>query len=347
MASVAEWPRPLPKETDAMKTFRPVLWTLAAAALATMTALPAHAGVSIDRTSPSIPACGPPIFPSTVLSQVPAGPPCAVPEVLPAPLGLVANDNIDALSANTPTPANDQYVWVFSGDRGSMGVFGTPYRGEAANNQAASDLWRTGAAPTASPAAVVAAACGAPAMIPPPMPVQHRLQVDYHLVPFLASGVAFGGLQDNIDAVELDDLDPSGDLVHDAGTYFSLDPGSPTLGGGSGADLFFAAAGAGWIPFSAAGNIGLIPANDIDALVIWDRGAIGAMNPGVDVAVFSLTPNSPALAGADGIWGTADDFSAADLFVTDFNGFFCLYTRSNQLGMRFQDNIDGLDAIGW
>jgi hypothetical protein len=203
------------------------------------------------------------------------------------------------------------------------------------------------ALPTSSPAAVIAGACGAPAMIPPPAPVQHRVQVDFHLIPTLASGMAFAGYQDNIDAVELDDLDPTGDRVHDVGVYFSLDAASPTLGGGSGADLFFAPPGAVRIPFSAAGNIGLVPGDNLDALVMWDRGAIGWMNPGMDIAVFSLAPGSPSLAGADGVLGTADDYSPGDLLVTDFTGFFCIYTRPGQLGMLATDNIDGLDAHAW
>lgn len=328
-----------------MRTFRPIVWTALSAAALVAVNLPAHAGVTIDRASPSIGACGGPVNPATLFSQMPPAAGCPVAEVFAVSYGLVPADNVDGLSANTLTPASDNYVWVFSGDRAALGQPGTPYRAEALNNQAASDLWRTQAVPSTTPAAVIAAACGAPATIAPPAPIQHRLQTDYRLQPFLPSGMAFGGVQDNIDDFDLDDFDPSGDRVHDIGIYFSLDAASPSLGGGSGADLFFAAPGAGWVPFSIAANIGLAAADNIDALVIWDRGVIGAMNPKTDIAVFSLAPGSPALAGPDGMLGTADDFSPGDLFVTDFNGFFCLYTRPPQLGMRLVDNIDGLDVI--
>jgi len=328
-----------------MKTFHPIVWTaLSAAALVAIT-LPAHAGVTIDRASPSIGACGAPVNPATIFSQVAPAAGCPVAEVFAASYGLVPADNVDGLSANTPTSPGADYVWIFSGDRAALGQPGTPYRGEAVNNQAASDLWRTGAVPSNNPAAVVAAACGAPALIAPPAPVQVRLQTDYRLQPFLGSGMFFAGMQDNIDDFDLDDFDPTGDRVHDVGIYFSLDAASPSLGGGSGADLFFAPPGVGWIPFSIAANIGLAPADNIDALVMWDRAAIGVMDPKMDVAVFSLAPGSPALAGPDGVMGTADDFSPGDLFVTDFAGYFCLYTRPPQLGMRPQDNIDGLDAV--
>lgn len=325
-----------------MKTCRPILFsTLLTCGLA---ALPAFAGVSIDRTSPSVGPCGVAVNPASILSQVAPGPPCAVPEVLAGSLGLIPADNVDAVSANTWTPPGANYTWVFSADRAAVGVGGSNYAAEAAVNQAASDLWRTLTIPSTSPAAVIAAACGAPALIPPPAPIQHRVQVDFHLIPTLPSGVAFAGNQDNIDAVELDDLDPSGDRVHDVGVYFSLDPASPSLGGGSGANLFFAPPGAAKVAFSLAGNVGLLAGDDIDALVMWDRGAIGVMNPGLDIAVFSLTPGSPSRAGADGVLGTADDFSPGDLLVTDFAGFFCIYTRPGQLGMLATDNIDGLDA---
>ncbi|HYU31219.1 MAG TPA: hypothetical protein VEW48_03585, partial [Thermoanaerobaculia bacterium] len=260
--------------------------------------------------------------------------------------GLVAGDNADALSANTPTPPTLNYIFVFSGDRNTLAQMGTPYRAEAMNNQAASDLWRTQVFSSQSPAAVVAAACGAPALFGAPPPVQHRLQTDYRLIPFLPSGMFFGGVEDDIDDFDLDDFDPSGDHVQDVGIYFSLDPASPSLGGGSGADLFFAPAGGGWVPFSTAADAGLVAADDIDALVIWDGGAPGQMDPNMDVAVFSLAPGSPALAGADGVVGTADDFSPATLFVTDFAGYFCLYTRPPQLFLRGVDNIDGLDVLG-
>jgi hypothetical protein len=329
-----------------MKRHRPILW-ITALGVMSLAAVPARAGVTIDRGSPSIGACAAPVNPATIFSQMPPAAGCPVAEVIAGALGLGAADNVDGLSANTLWAATSDFVWIFSGDRAALGQPASNYRPEAVANQAASDLWRTAARPTASPGAVIAAACGAPAGIGMPFPTQMRLQTDYRLVPFLASGAAFGGVQDNVDDFDMDDLDPSGNLVHDIGVYFSLDPASPALGAGSGADLFYAAPGAAFGPFSAAANIGLAAADDVDALVMWDRGALGVMNPLTDVAVFSLAPGSPALLGADGIGGTADDFSPSDLLVTAFNGTFCLYTRPNQLGLLFADNIDGLDVTLW
>ncbi len=75
--------------------------------------------------------------------------------------------------------------------------------------------------------------------------------------------------------------------------------------------------------------------DEIDALVMWDRGAIGAPDPGLDLALFSLAPGSPSLGGA----------SPAAIFVTDFNFGFCTYVPANQLGLVVTDNVDGLDVI--
>ena len=114
-----------------MKTYRPILLTVLTCGLA---ALPAFAGVSIDRTSPSVGPCGVPVNPASILSQVAPGPPCAVPEVLAASLGLVPNDNVDAVSANTWTSPAANYIWVFTADRAAVGVAGSNYAPEAAAN---------------------------------------------------------------------------------------------------------------------------------------------------------------------------------------------------------------------
>lgn len=306
-----------------------------AAALLTA-ALPAGAGVSIDRPSPSIGgACG--ANPAQVFNLVPPGGGCdvggvgPVVEVGPPSLGLVGNDNIDALSANTFTPETVSYYLVFSADRASVGQAATPFAGEAANNQAASDLWRT-LMTGGSPAAAMAAC--APFAVPAPH-FLHRNQTAFNLVQTAAPGVAVGAPLDNIDAVEMDVLDITGDNIHDFDVYFSLDPASPSLVA-SGADVYFSPAGAGAFGvFAFPPQMGLMAGDDIDALAIWDRGALNAPNPGIDFALFSLAPGSPSLGG----------FSPAAIFVTDFAGAFCLFTPANQLGLLPTDNVDGLDVM--
>jgi hypothetical protein len=204
---------------------------------------------------------------------------------------------------------------------------------EAGNNQAASDLWRT-LITSASPAAAMAAC--APVAVPPPH-FLHRNQTGFNLARTAAPGVAVAAGQDNIDAVELDVLDFTGDDIHDTNVYFSLDAASPSLAV-SGADVYFSPAGGGFFfVFAFPAQMGLVMADEIDSLVMWDRAAIGAADPGFDFALFSLAPGSATLAmiGA----------SPADIFVTDFAGGFCLFTNSGQLGLIAADNVDGLDVL--
>jgi hypothetical protein len=313
--------------------------TLGAAALLAAS-LPAYAGVSLDRTSPSVGgACVFGVDPVTLYRWV--SPPLGgcdiggigpVTEVGSGAFGLATADNIDAVSSNTGTPKNIPYHLYFSADRASLGLAGTPYRAEAVVNQAASDVWRMNNVTANSPLVSMAACApsgigGAHALF--------RNQDSYDFIFSAAPGVAIAGNQDNLDALELDDLDPSLDKVHDVGVYFSLDAASPSLGGASPALLFFAPAGGVFAPWVGAAQIGLVPADDIDALVVWDRGVIGAPDAGVDLILFSLAPGSPSLGG----------FSPATIFVSDLAGLACPFVAANTLGLRAADNVDGLDVL--
>jgi hypothetical protein len=313
---------------------------LSAAAALVATALPAGAGVSIDRTSPSLGVCPfPPVNTAQVISLVPPGGGCDVAgigpmrEVTAAALGLVGNDNIDGLSANTLTPPDLLYHLVFSADRASVGQAGTPYRAEKGNNQAASDLWRTNLT-GGSPVASMSGAGCAPWVVPPPH-FLHRNQTFFNLIQTAPAGAGVAGPLDNIDAVEMDVLDINGDNVHDFPVYFSLDPASPSLAG-SGADIHFAPAGAPFGAFATPADLGLATADDIDSLVIWDRGVLGVIDPGVDFVLFSLAPGSPTLA----MFG----LSPAMIFVSHFSGTLCPFVGPGELGLLLADNVDGLDV---
>lgn len=313
---------------------------LPAAAAFLAAALPAGASVSIDRASPSIGGCGFFVNPAQILSRVLPSGGCdtggvgPVLEVGAAALGLTWNDNVDGVSANTLTSETLPYHLVFSADRGSVGQAATPYNAEAANNQAASDLWRTQLT-GGSPAASMAGGGCVPWVVPPPH-FLHRNQTGYNLIPTAAAGIAVAGPQDDVDAVELDLLDSTGDNVHDVDVYFSLDPASPSLVN-SGADIYVAPAGGPFFLFSVPVQIGLVAGDDIDALVIWDRGIFGLVDPGIDYALFSLAPGSPTLA----MYGLPPSM----IFVTHFSGTLCPFVGSGELGLRLTDNVDGLDVI--
>jgi hypothetical protein len=163
-----------------------------------------------------------------------------------------------------------------------------------------------------------------------------RNQDLYDFIFTAAPGVGpIAGNQDNIDALELDDLDPSLDKFHDVGVYFSLDAASPSLGGASPAAVFFTPVGGVPGIWATVAQLGLVPADDMDALVVWDRGVIGAPDPGVDLVLFSLAPGSPSLGG----------LSPAGVFVSNLGGGFCVFVQANTLGMRAVDNVDGLDVL--
>lgn len=313
--------------------------TLVAAALLAAS-LPAHAGVSLDRTSQSIPACPFVVSPADLYRWLAPAGGCdvaaglgPVTEVTEASLGLMPGDNVDAVSNNTMTGKNITYHIYFTADRASAGMPGSAYRAEAVLNQAASDIWNmvnvTGISPLTSLAACAASPIGGPHAL-------FRNQDSYDFIFTAAAGAGpLMGNQDNIDALELDDLDPSMDQLHDVGVYFSLDAASPSLGAASPAAIFFTPVGGVPGLWSSTARLGLVAGDDIDALVVWDRGVIGAPDPGVDLVLFSLTPGSPSLGG----------FSPADVLVSDLNGFFCRYLQANTLGMRNADNLDGLDVL--
>ncbi|MBL0871630.1 MAG: hypothetical protein IBJ18_13745 [Phycisphaerales bacterium] len=61
-----------------------------------------------------------------------------------------------------------------------------------------------------------------------------------------------------------------------------------------------------------------------------------------DVMLFSLAPGSVALNFFDPILGR--QLSAADIFITDFDGTFQLYASAESMGLFAVDNIDGLDV---
>lgn len=79
--------------------------------------------------------------------------------------------------------------------------------------------------------------------------------------------------------------------------------------------------------------LGLQPADDIDAFTVFDDGD-HVFTPGIDQVVFSLTPDSPSLGGS---------YSPADLFTSEGNGVFDVYTEAFDLGLAFADNLNMLD----
>jgi hypothetical protein len=118
------------------------------------------------------------------------------------------------------------------------------------------------------------------------------------------------------------------------------------------------------IPFAPSFTLGLdtlgphpivgTPFSDsVDALVMWDNGVSGVLEPGLDYALFSLGPGSASLGALAGL------ISDSDVLFTDFSGLFALYAPASALGLIGDPAggfiprpavgpllaIDGLDAL--
>jgi hypothetical protein len=144
--------------------------------------------------------------------------------------------------------------------------------------------------------------------------------------------------------------------------YFSLYPADAVPMGFSAADIFAAKPGTPGFyppPFATANMIGLDisfgPNTDcIDALVVFDNGKKLVCEPGIDYALFSLSPCSLTLATVNWILIPAG-FQFADpgaIFFTDFTGVFALYAYSTDIGVTLAPsmtlpgviNVDALEV---
>jgi len=191
---------------------------------------------------------------------------------------------------------------------------------------------------------------------------------------------ALGAPEDDLDAIEIGPtsrVDHDGDGVPELDTdgdgqadhpplFFSIDSASPSAG----LPDPYPGASTGFDPFGVSANdilvspppgitagtpgfaifargfpdIGLLSGDDIDALAVCDTPPYGVLNEG-DAALFSLAPGSVSLAG--GFMGPGP-FSPADVFLTRFQAselpVVFLYASAAQLGLEFDDDLDGLDT---
>ena len=296
----------------------------------------------------------------------------------PTGLGLTPADNVDGLSnATSGSHGAGGPVLLFSVDTAAEGVPGTdlhyhamvsppaaPHMGATPANPGGGDPGNESASDIYASTELGIAHFG---YYPGPLsPVvansgRNRLYADESVLGLQApalNGAALGGPEDNMDGMELDGGSPS---------YFSLSMGSPTAaspaltvydGGGvpvaypmiihmpgetrTPEDVFLGASAAIYAP---GHSLGLVPGDDLDALVISDvtvtqfpvPGTIvfspnSLLNPGIDQALFSLAPGSPSL--------MLGGFSPGDVFRTSFGGSFSLYASAESLGLLETDNID-------
>lgn len=250
-----------------------------------------------------------------------AGPTIHVPKVN---LGLVAGDNVDALSQGLDVITENDIIY-FSVDQNALGIVGpfTPLdvAGQAGLGQVAGDIFVT-----ANSLGIQSAPVGL-----------NYLDVNQHefgLLPFGPGGFPLEpnvGEQENLDAYSMEEFDYTGDGMQDVSVYFSLTAGSPTLGGGlSPADILVASpVGVLSVAYTSTAA-GLGPGDDIDALALEILG-------GGAEAYFSLAPGSPTLA--------AMGASPADVFYTPLTGAPPIVAYAAvTLGLDPADNLDALET---
>jgi hypothetical protein len=330
--------------------------------------------ISLTRTSPSVIGFG--NTPADIYGEVfgagmggwDAGGPGPVMHVKDIGYGLQPMaDNNDGHSGGE-FDSQAPVVIYFSGDANSVGMPGTEYDHQAQRIQAAGDRFVTNGSANVGPRTVMMLNAGPTfiggPVLPGPMgnfPINmlSANQTRYNEIPTLPpmnynSYVPPAGAtrMDDMDAVELMPFDFNGDLIHDTPIYFSLDAQSPSLGlfGSSPADVLVSPPNTpNFGVFAPAVRLGLSPFDEVDALAVWDMNGDWAADQNVftDFALFSLAPGSPGLAGPDMLMGTIDDYSPADIIVTDFSGVNMLYLPAQALGMLPSDNIDAIDVEPW
>jgi hypothetical protein len=135
-------------------------------------------------------------------------------------------------------------------------------------------------------------------------------------------------------------------------TYFSVDAlsASNNFGNGTLANDILISTGNGNFGLFAEGesHMGLLPLDDLDALVLHDRGRRGRLEPGVDVAWFSLSTFSPSaftFTGNPYIAGVQQHLSPSDILFTDFTGTFSLAFAAGSIGMLPDDDTVAIDTV--
>ncbi len=307
---------------------------------------------SFDRDSPS--AASGLLSGSDVLTLGPMG---LTPLVFGQQLGLVSPlDDLDELSgANALVPLDQPLVLLFSVDRASQGLAapdpallaaGVPYnvRDQAQRGHAAGDQFMS----TDTFVLVPPLRSGRSANCALTRNNYDEGGTDFGaLPPTKGSDVTPGAPQDNVDSMSAGGSPLLGGLTH---LYFTATSDSPSLellAGGSpasGATIFYNAAPQSGMPtelFATFLQLGLVQADDIDALVVFDRNANGRFELG-DAVLFSLAPGSPSLST---IPGASPVGAAADVFLTRYGQPPVVAVPAAQLGLGHpQDNIDALDV---
>ncbi len=126
--------------------------------------------------------------------------------------------------------------------------------------------------------------------------------------------------------------------------YFSINLFSASNGFGANglsSDILISSGDGSFSIFADGSTMGLMPGDDIDALILLDRGTKGVLDPGLDQAVFSLSSfsaNALTITGNLYEFGVPGSLSPADLLFTDFTGNFFGYVSALDQGLIPEDD---------
>lgn len=286
---------------------------------------------------------------------------------------VVSDDGVACVSS----PCNEHFVIMFSVDRASVGAVGPdptllptfPFnvQEQAAKNQAAGDMFMTlhlytRAGPILPPSPLLSVpgrnntmvrnhgdAGGNDFNVQPDAPLDSPAAVVPGGTPITDGDSAMG--TEEVPLAGAAGLRRNGARGAPQPFFFSLRAGSPSLPlypgatpGGSGADIIYdsnpnAPFPSGESTYARAAQLGLVPADDLDDIIVWDDGVLQSgfpvYNPVSDQVLFTLARNSPS-AGADG---------PAAIFTTNAGGGFQLFSQAANLGLLVSDNVDMLDFV--
>ncbi len=213
-------------------------------------------------------------------------------------------DNLNALSFGT---SSINRGFVFSVDRVAIGLPGTAVASEArpGSEEAAGDLF-----------------------VNLPRSGGNSLFTEERQL-----GLTPGFFGDDIDALALHEAPTSF-------TYMSVD--FLSVNGALSSSILVSDSSASFRVFAdGVVDIGLDSMDDLDALVLLDKGNIGQLDPGLDLALFSISAFSPS-AFTSGLGGLT---SPADILITNFTGEFSIWAEATDLGLRRDDELDALETV--
>jgi len=263
-------------------------------------------------------------------------------------------DDLDALSGSRSDVATTQpFAILFSVDRATVGAVGPdpaivamgyPYnvQQQAALGQAAGDLFMsTGLFNRAGPILPLRALGNNTKVINQ----GDAGGVDFQLDPDISPDDPGVPPIDRLDGVAY--FPPFSLRGAPAFLYFSVSNSSPSLGflppapgGPSGASIFFDSnplVGGGEVLYAFGNVMGLLPGDDIDAMIVFDQNNDGVFVPESDQIIFSLSRNSPTVVNLG--------FSAADLFTWNGTGPRTVFAHAADIGLLASDDVDALELL--